>query len=73
MKYLIPFALCLLSTPAHAQYVSEGEKIILDGEVIASWFINDNHDQRWRLLVKSGGRLWFCEEAIGYWQCSKKN
>ena len=73
MRFLLPFTFCLLGASAHAQYNSEGEKIILDGEVIASWFINDDHDQRWRLLVKSGGHLWFCEEKIGYWQCNKKN
>lgn len=72
-RLLLPLAICLLGASAQAQYISEGEKIILNGEVIASWFINDNRNQRWRLLVKSGGRLWSCEEVAGYWKCDKKN
>jgi len=71
MRYVIAFLACLTGVEAQAQYISDGEKIVLEGEVIASKWLDGSNGQNWQLLVRYDGRVWKCEERIGYMQCDK--
>lgn len=71
MRHLLAVCACLIGTGSHAQYISEGEKIVLEGEVIATKWLDGSNGQNWQLLVRYDGRVWKCDERIGFIHCEK--
>lgn len=79
-KYLTLILLLATASTAYSDEVPDlpymlepsinGERILAEGEILATRWRNVQF-KNWEFIVRYAGRIWKCEERIGYISCEQ--